>query len=185
MPSIENEPLEVRKAYSISELLKLVDQAATIEEAKELCKGKLIELVEKGVVRSANEDVEEIREAVKEKIKEKFGEAEDKKRGKKFFDEAEKLRKAGRDQEAVDFYQKAIEFDAEEASYFNNLGVSLFNLGKYKDADYIFQKALALNFKKTVDQLPTLWEVYEKCKGVWVGLVELTERKPPTKKRKR
>lgn len=146
MPSIENEPLEVRKAHAISELEKIVNQSTSLDQARQLCKQKMIELVEQGIVRSAGEDVDEIKIIVREKMDKKFeDQAKAKDRARKYSDEAEKLAKSGDYRSAIKLYQKAIDSDPNEPIYYNNQGYFYQRQGRYEEAIAVYEKAIELD----------------------------------------
>jgi tetratricopeptide (TPR) repeat protein len=54
---------------------------------------------------------------------------------------------SGKFEEAITYYEKALNINAKEADVLVDAGVSHFNLGRFKEAEGYFRKALAINDK--------------------------------------
>jgi len=62
----------------------------------------------------------------------------------KHYTEAQDLARAGRDEEAIEYYEKAVEDDPEMARAYSGWGLSAYKIGRATEADEKWQKALSL-----------------------------------------
>lgn len=141
MSSMENEPLEVRKAYAISELHKIVMTASSMEVAKADCKVKLQELVREGVVRNFDQDVLELREVVTEEINKKFSFIL---LANKLFTAATELQNEKQYSSAIEMYKDAIQLNPHEPDYYCGLGRVYYKLGQYEQALEVYQNQMTI-----------------------------------------
>lgn len=64
-----------------------------------------------------------------------------------FFNEGVKLGETGRYKEAIECFDKVLDFDPENASAWYNKGVNLQNLGRRQDSIKCYDKALEIDPK--------------------------------------
>ncbi len=67
----------------------------------------------------------------------------------KHYASAQDLARDGKDEEAIEFYQKAVELDPQFARAWSGWGLSAFKIGRRSEADELWSKALALQDRMT------------------------------------
>lgn len=159
--NIDNEktlPIEARQARAILELSKLVEEAATLDEATKGCEQKLGEMIQNHELPNNQDEVQPVHEAVSAKIRAKFFDILNVDMVP-FVELGRVQAEAGKFTEATETYRKALKMRPDLDELWQGLADVYFADGKLIEAFQIYQKLInnpGVKFETTKKYITTL-----------------------------